>query len=132
MLTAEENELLTRIGQGTRMGEVLRRYWHPVGLFGVCHDQAAARQGAGRGAGALSRAERPAGVAAVALRPSQRRPRLWARRGRLHSLPLGALPEKRSNTSTKRIPDRFQSSFGLFRCNRMCKAALPAHRAARL
>jgi hypothetical protein len=31
MLTAEENELLTRIGQGTRMGEVLRRYWHPVG-----------------------------------------------------------------------------------------------------
>jgi phenylpropionate dioxygenase-like ring-hydroxylating dioxygenase large terminal subunit len=31
MLTAEENELLTRIGQGTAMGEVLRRYWHPVG-----------------------------------------------------------------------------------------------------
>jgi 5,5'-dehydrodivanillate O-demethylase oxygenase subunit len=31
MLTAEENERLTRIGQGTPMGEVLRRYWHPVG-----------------------------------------------------------------------------------------------------
>ena len=31
MLTADENELLTRIGQGTPMGEVLRRYWHPVG-----------------------------------------------------------------------------------------------------
>ena len=31
MLTAEENELLTRIGPGTPMGEVLRRYWHPVG-----------------------------------------------------------------------------------------------------
>ena len=31
MLTAEENELLTRIGKGTPMGEVLRRYWHPVG-----------------------------------------------------------------------------------------------------
>jgi hypothetical protein len=50
----------------------------------------------------------------------------------LHSLPLGALPEKRSNTSTKGILDRFQSSSGLFRCNRMCKVALPARRAARL
>jgi hypothetical protein len=31
MLTAEKNELLTRIGQGRLMREVLRRYWHPVG-----------------------------------------------------------------------------------------------------
>jgi 5,5'-dehydrodivanillate O-demethylase len=31
MLTAEENELLTRIGPDTPMGQVLRRYWHPVG-----------------------------------------------------------------------------------------------------
>ncbi len=30
MITAEENELLTRIGPGTRMGALLRRYWHPV------------------------------------------------------------------------------------------------------
>ena len=26
----EHNELLTRVGPGTPMGEVLRRYWHPV------------------------------------------------------------------------------------------------------
>jgi 5,5'-dehydrodivanillate O-demethylase len=32
MLSQEENELFTRIGPGTKMGEVLRRYWHPVGL----------------------------------------------------------------------------------------------------
>jgi 5,5'-dehydrodivanillate O-demethylase len=31
MLSKEENELLTRIGPGTRMGDVLRRYWFPVG-----------------------------------------------------------------------------------------------------
>ena len=31
MLTTEENEMLTRISPGTPMGEVLRRYWHPVG-----------------------------------------------------------------------------------------------------
>lgn len=31
MLTKEENELFTRVGPGTPMGEVLRRYWQPVG-----------------------------------------------------------------------------------------------------
>jgi 5,5'-dehydrodivanillate O-demethylase len=31
MLTVQENELFTRIGPGTPMGELLRRYWHPVG-----------------------------------------------------------------------------------------------------
>jgi 5,5'-dehydrodivanillate O-demethylase len=30
MLTAEENELLTRIGPGTPMGTLMRRYWHPI------------------------------------------------------------------------------------------------------
>jgi phenylpropionate dioxygenase-like ring-hydroxylating dioxygenase large terminal subunit len=31
MLTREENELLTRVGPGTPMGEVFRRYWIPAG-----------------------------------------------------------------------------------------------------
>ena len=31
MLTQEENDRLTRVGSGTPMGELLRRYWHPVG-----------------------------------------------------------------------------------------------------
>ncbi len=30
MLTQAENELLTQVGAGTPMGELLRRYWHPV------------------------------------------------------------------------------------------------------
>ena len=30
MLTAEQNELLTRVGPGTPMGEMMRRYWHPI------------------------------------------------------------------------------------------------------
>jgi 5,5'-dehydrodivanillate O-demethylase len=30
MLTAAENDLLTRIGPGSRMGSLLRRYWQPV------------------------------------------------------------------------------------------------------
>ena len=31
MLSEAENELFTRVGPGTPMGNVLRRYWHPVG-----------------------------------------------------------------------------------------------------
>ena len=34
MLTAEENELLTRIGPGTRMGALMRRYWQPFAAVG--------------------------------------------------------------------------------------------------
>lgn len=30
MLSREENELLTKVGPGTRMGEVMRRYWLPI------------------------------------------------------------------------------------------------------
>jgi 5,5'-dehydrodivanillate O-demethylase len=30
MLSREDNERLTRVGRGTPMGELLRRYWHPV------------------------------------------------------------------------------------------------------
>ena len=30
MLTRERNERLTRVGAGTPMGELMRRYWHPV------------------------------------------------------------------------------------------------------
>jgi phenylpropionate dioxygenase-like ring-hydroxylating dioxygenase large terminal subunit len=32
MLSPQENELLTRVGPGTPMGEVLRRYWIPAAL----------------------------------------------------------------------------------------------------
>jgi 5,5'-dehydrodivanillate O-demethylase len=31
MLSEADNELFTRVGPGTAMGDVLRRYWHPVG-----------------------------------------------------------------------------------------------------
>ena len=32
MLSRADNELLCRIGPGTTMGEVFRRFWHPVCL----------------------------------------------------------------------------------------------------
>ncbi len=30
MLTQEQNDRLTRVGPGTPMGELMRRYWHPI------------------------------------------------------------------------------------------------------
>jgi len=39
LLTKEENELLTRIGPGTPAGELLRRYWHPVGFVSELSDE---------------------------------------------------------------------------------------------
>jgi 5,5'-dehydrodivanillate O-demethylase len=30
MLSAEDNERLTRVGRGTPMGELMRRYWQPI------------------------------------------------------------------------------------------------------
>ncbi len=30
MLTIEQNERLTQVGPGTPMGELMRRYWHPI------------------------------------------------------------------------------------------------------
>ncbi len=32
------NELLTQVGPGTPLGELMRRYWHPVGLSGQLRD----------------------------------------------------------------------------------------------
>src|SRR5437867_1644521 len=32
MLSREENELLTRVGPGTPMGDLMRQYWIPAGL----------------------------------------------------------------------------------------------------
>ncbi|MGA2393649.1 MAG: Rieske 2Fe-2S domain-containing protein [Candidatus Lustribacter sp.] len=39
MLTREENELLTHIGPGTRMGALLRRYWFPVAATSEMHER---------------------------------------------------------------------------------------------
>src|SRR5436190_13127892 len=33
-ITADQNETLTRVGPGTPMGTLMRRYWHPVLLSG--------------------------------------------------------------------------------------------------
>ncbi len=34
MLTKDQNQRLTQVGPGTPMGELMRRYWHPVGATG--------------------------------------------------------------------------------------------------
>ena len=38
-MTREENETLTRVGAGTPMGDLLRRYWWPVGMSADAKDK---------------------------------------------------------------------------------------------
>lgn len=40
MLTAEENERLTRVGPGTPMGNLMRRYWQPIAAASQMDDNA--------------------------------------------------------------------------------------------
>jgi 5,5'-dehydrodivanillate O-demethylase oxygenase subunit len=39
MLTQQENERLTRVGPGTPMGQLMRRYWHPIGAQSEMNDR---------------------------------------------------------------------------------------------
>ncbi|MXY59085.1 MAG: aromatic ring-hydroxylating dioxygenase subunit alpha, partial [Chloroflexi bacterium] len=39
MLTAEQNDRLTRVGAGTPMGELMRRYWHPIAAVAMMNDR---------------------------------------------------------------------------------------------
>lgn len=39
MLTAEENDRLTKVGPGTPMGELMRRYWHPIAAVSQMRDK---------------------------------------------------------------------------------------------
>ena len=39
MTTQQENAILTQVGRGTPMGELLRRYWWPVGISAHLKDK---------------------------------------------------------------------------------------------
>jgi 5,5'-dehydrodivanillate O-demethylase len=39
MLSQEENQTLTQVGPGTPMGDLLRRYWHPVAATGELEER---------------------------------------------------------------------------------------------
>ena len=43
-LSVEENEMFTRVGPGTPAGEMLRRYWHPIGFAKENWDRPIARR----------------------------------------------------------------------------------------
>src|SRR3954470_1049885 len=40
MISVEQNQKLTRVGKGTPMGELLRRYWHPIAAVTEFEDKA--------------------------------------------------------------------------------------------
>ncbi|MDA0798063.1 MAG: Rieske 2Fe-2S domain-containing protein [Chloroflexi bacterium] len=44
MLSTEQNDRLSRVGPGTPMGDVLRRYWHPIATVGMMEPHCAHRR----------------------------------------------------------------------------------------
>ena len=43
MMSPEQNELITRIGPGTKCGALMRHYWHPVALTEELPDERPAK-----------------------------------------------------------------------------------------
>ena len=86
---------LTEVGRGTPMGELLRRYWHPVGLSSHATEHAARGAHARRGPGAVPRRRRPSGPGLGALLPSRHHPLLRQGRGARHPLLLSRLAVRR-------------------------------------
>jgi hypothetical protein len=39
VISAEQNELMTRVGRGTPCGKLLRRYWQPIALTDEMQDR---------------------------------------------------------------------------------------------
>ena len=39
MLTAKQNKILTQVGPGTPVGELMRRYWHPIAGLSELDDE---------------------------------------------------------------------------------------------
>ena len=49
MLSEQENERMSHVGPGTPMGNLLRRYWHPVAtIHDLEREQVLARRGPAR------------------------------------------------------------------------------------
>ena len=101
MLTAARNELLTRVGPGTPMGELLRRYWQPIGGASELDKQADQADAAdGREPRALQGQARHVRPGRPALRASARRSCLRLGRGQRHPLQLPRLAVRRD----RRVP----------------------------
>ena len=98
MLSKADNEFLTRSGQGTPMGELLRRFWMPALLSrGAARARRAAEedQDPGRGPARLPRHQRPGRHRRAALPASRRQPLLRPQRGVRHALRLPRLEVRR-------------------------------------
>ena len=108
MLSAADNELLTRTGPGTPMGEYFRRYWLPVALSRELPEPDGPPirvQDDGRGAGRVPRYRRARRPDRAALRASRRQPLLRPQRGRRPALRLPRLEVRRGRPVRRHADD---------------------------
>ena len=82
---------LTAVGRGTPMGELLRRYWHPVGLDRRRHRCPQKSAHPGRGSDPVPRQAWPRRPVACALLPPRHHPLLRQGRGGRYPLLLSRL-----------------------------------------
>ena len=87
----EENEILTRTGRGTPMGEFLRCYWWPIGISGHLKTKPTFIRVFGEDLRLVPRRQRTSRGHRRLLRPSPREPMSWRRRERRRALPLSRL-----------------------------------------
>ena len=96
MLSAEKNRLLTQVGPGTPMGELLRRYWMPIGGASELDSQSdQAHSSDGRRPRALQGSGRTVRAARPPLPAPARGPGLRLRRADRHPLQLSRLAHGR-------------------------------------
>ena len=103
MLSAEDNARLTRVGRGTPMGELMRRYWQPVAAVAQLdeHPTLPVRL-MGEDLVLYRDTRRPLRPARSPLRAPPSRPRLRHRRGLRPALPLPRLAVRRR----RRLPEQ--------------------------
>ena len=122
MMSAEQNELITGVGPGTKCGALMRHYWHPVALADELADERPAKAVRVLGQDfVLFRDERGRlRPARPRLPASRRRPRLRPARGWRPALPVPRLAVRRR----RQVPGDAGRARG--------QRALPARAPARL
>ena len=110
MLSAEKNRLLTQVGPGTPMGDLLRRYWHADRRRERArHQPDQADPADGRGPRALQGSRRHVRAGRPALPAPPRRPLLRLGRGDRHPLQLSRLADGRDRRAASSSPTRTPS-----------------------
>ena len=112
MLTAARNDMLTRVGPGTPMGALLRRYWQPIGGAGELDDSNPIKPVRLMGEDLVLYRDRarPLRPDRPPLRAPPCRHGVWLGRGAWHPLLVSWLARRRDRKLSSNSPTRHNQS----------------------